>query len=199
MLDVSHVLQRLNISQTSLAMATSEVGILVRDSLDPLYTASKFLNDLVSIEWKFSEPIYAGLVCKYVVKYVVDHHCIIDPDTIWLLQQEANEYATAYCENPNNSYMWAKVDEDAIDNKSGHIQVATGIDTKVAVKSNGKIKKGGKAILAADMYQKFVVDSEVPLTNQGFIALLMKELDMGKAGATTYAYNQKKLHSQSLS
>lgn len=180
-------------------MATSEVGILVRDSLDPLYTASKFLNDLISVEWSFDEPIYAGLVCKYVVKYVVEQECILDPDTIWLIKHEAAEYATAYCDNPNNSYMWAKVDEDVIDNKSGHIQVATGIDTKVAVKSNGKIKKGGKAILAADMYQKFVVDAEVPLTNQGFIALLMNELDMGKAGATTYAYNQKKLQSQLLS
>jgi hypothetical protein len=37
-----------------------------------------------------------------------------------------------------------------------------------------------------------VVDAEVPLTNQGFIKLLMDELDMSKAGATTYSYNCKK-------
>lgn len=194
MLNVSPVLNHMNISTKSPAMATSEVGELIRSSAIPTETARMFVNDVLSLTVKFDEPVYAGLVCKHIAKYVIENECIIDIDSTEEILENAHVYATAYCNNPANSYMWAELDE-SVESNAGHIQVATGIDTKVAVKSNGKIKKGGKAILCAEMYQKFVVDAEVPLTNQGFISLLMKELDMGKAGATTYAYNMKKSHS----
>jgi len=191
MLNVSHVLKHLNISQTSVAMATSEVGQLVRNSAVPMETARMFVNDVLSLPVIFDEPIYAGLVCKHIIKFVVDNECVIDIDSVDEILENAQVYATEYCNNPANSYMWAELDE-TINSDAGHKQVATGIETKVAVKSDGKIKKGGKQILAAEMYKKFVIDAEIPLINQEFIALLMKELDMTKAGATTYSYNCKK-------
>lgn len=195
MLDVSHVLDRYRISRDSEAMATSEVGILVRDSLTPMATASHFVKDLLSINWVFDEPIYAGLVCKHIVKTCVKSRCLIDD--IDAVMNDAIGYAYKFINNPNNSYMWAKLDESS-DVSANHIKVVEGIDTKVAVHASGKIKKGGKQVLANDMYQKYVVNALEPLNNQGFISLLMKELDMTKAGATTYNYNQKKLYSQLL-
>jgi hypothetical protein len=191
MLNVSPVLNHMNISTTSRAMATSEVGELIRSSAIPTETARMFVNDVLSLPVKFDEPVYAGLVCKHIVKFVIDNECVVDIDSVDEILENAQVYATAYCNDPANSYMWAELDEK-IESNAGHVQVATGIETKVAVKADGKIKKGGKQILAAEMYQKFVVDAEVPLTNQGFIKLLMDELDMSKAGATTYSYNCKK-------
>ena len=72
------------------------------------------------------------------------------------------------------------------------VSLSEGIDDKVEVKADGKIKKGGKQILAAELYKKHVVETENPVDNQGFIKILMAELGMTKAGATTYAYNCKK-------
>ena len=197
MLNVSPVLKHMNISTTSRAMATSEVGDLIRGSAIPTETARMFVNDVLSLPVKFDEPIYAGLVCKHIVKFVIDNECVIDIDSVDEILENAQVYATDYCNNPANSYMWAELDE-TIDSKAGHVTVATGIETKVAVKADGKIKKGGKQILAAEMYQKFVIDAEVPLTSREFKDLLIKELDMTPAGASTYEYNCKAKHKKDL-
>jgi hypothetical protein len=197
MLNVSPVLKHMNISTTSPAMATSEVGELIRSSAVPTETARMFIDSVLSLPVVFDEPIYAGLVCKHIIKFVIDNECVVDIDSIDEILENAQVYATDYCNNPANSYMWAELDE-TIDTKAGHIQVATGIETKVAVKADGKIKKGGKAILCADMYQKFVIDAEVPLTRKEFRELLMKELMMTPAGSTTYEFNCHKKHKKDL-
>jgi hypothetical protein len=194
MLNVSPVLNHMNISTTSTAMATSEVGELIRSSAIPTETARIFVNDLLSLPVVFDEPVYAGLVCKHIVKYVIDNECVVDINKIDDILENAQSYATNFCNNPANSYMWAELDE-SIDSTSTHQQFATGIETKVAVNAiTGKIKKGGKAILCAEMYQKFVIDAEVPLTRKEFRELLVKELMMTPAGSTSYEYKCHKQH-----
>jgi hypothetical protein len=197
MLNVSPVLTHMNISTTSRAMATSEVGELIRSSAIPTETARMFVNDVLSLPVKFDEPVYAGLVCKHIVKFVIDNECVVDIDSVDEILENAQVYATAYCNDPANSYMWAELDEK-FESNAGHVQVATGIDTKVAVLSSGKIKKGGKQLLCAEMYKKFVIDAEVPLTSREFKDLLIKELDMTPAGASTYEYNCKAKHKKEL-
>ena len=68
----------------------------------------------------------------------------------------------------------------------------------VAVVSDGKggtrIKNGGRKILVQNLYQKHVIDAVPPMPNKEFVELLVKELGMSKAGATTYAYEAKKAH-----
>lgn len=188
MLDVHHVLDRYRISRESVAMATSEVGIMVRDSLTSLSTASKFVDDILSINYVFDDIIFAGIVCKYIVKRCIEVNCVVDDaDSI---MADALEYANIFVNNPNNSYMWAKVDD--IEVMPDRLKVIESLGTNVAINASGKLKKGVKKLLALDLYKKYVVDAVVPLSNQAFISILMKELDMTKAGATTYAWSSSK-------
>lgn len=94
--------------------------------------------------------------------------------------------------SPQHAWMFAKPESTASGQPTEQVAVAAGIETKVAVKADGSIKKGGKEVLAIELYKKYVKNAEKPLTNQEFIAMLMKELGMSKAGATTYRYNMVK-------
>lgn len=71
------------------------------------------------------------------------------------------------------------------------VKKVEGVETTVKLNAQGKIKKGGKQILANELYTKHVLNATEPMTNKDFIALLMKELEMSKPGATTYAYNAR--------
>jgi hypothetical protein len=106
------------------------------------------------------------------------------------LVADARKYALERIANPEFSWMYTEAPRVTV--AADVKQVVKGIDMKVAVKANGKIKKGGKQILAAELYKKFVLEATKAATNQEFIAILVKELDMSKSGATTYAYNCKK-------
>lgn len=75
-------------------------------------------------------------------------------------------------------------------------QAVASLGVQVAVNAQGKIKKGGKEVLASELYKKFVLNADAPLDNKGFVQLLMTELSMTKAGATTYAYNMRKKHGE---
>lgn len=103
----------------------------------------------------------------------------------------AKERAIKFVTNPNTQYYFAKP-EAVVGVSTEQIAVSTDVDVKVAVKADGSIKKGGKEVLAIALYEKHVKKAEKPMTNQEFIAVLMKELGMSKAGATTYNYNMKK-------
>jgi hypothetical protein len=94
--------------------------------------------------------------------------------------------------SPQHAWMFAKPEATASGQPTTDVAVAAGIELKVAVKADGSIKKGGKELLAIALYEKHVKNAATPLTNQEFIAVLVKELGMSKAGATTYNYNMKK-------
>ena len=49
MLDVSHVLDRNNIRTSNVIFAVADIAEKVRDSADPLYTATKLYNDILSV------------------------------------------------------------------------------------------------------------------------------------------------------
>ena len=121
-----------------------------------------------------------------MIQQIVDAKNMVDDSQV--IMDNANAYAKSFCENPNNSYLWSKP-ELTTTTADVQVQVVKELDTKVAVKADGSIKKGGKQILAQELYVKHVVESTTPLTNVQFIALIMKELDMSLAGARTYAYN----------
>jgi hypothetical protein len=99
--------------------------------------------------------------------------------------------------SPEHKWMFAKAirTTDAGEQQA----VVEGVDVKVAVKTAAdgsvKIKKGGKEVLAEALYAKYVDSlNGAEYNNQAFIAILVKELGMSKAGATTYNYNMKKKH-----
>ena len=185
MLDTTHVLDRLQIRRTSSVQGCQDVGNLIRDAVDPLYASHKLFNDVLSVDLRFSESVYARIMCKAMIQEVINKKCIVDdPNQI---VQTAEEYTKAFCANPDNSHLWATLDESEV--RDVVVRVVESVDMKVAVNTNGKIKKGGKEPLARELYRINVIESTTPLTNQEFISLLMKELDMSKPGATTYRYN----------
>lgn len=201
MLNVSHVLERNNIRTSHVIHAVADIGAKVRDSADPLYTASKLFNDILNVPVKFTDEVNARTAVKHMIRDVLTYKCIIDNDDIPDIIEQAMEYADGYCADPFNSYLWSKPDNN-LNNTKNVVpvqQVVEGINLKVAVNKKGKIQKGGKAPLATEMYQKYVIDAEVPLTRKEFIALLIDKLNMTEMGASTYHYNCKKSAAQSLS
>lgn len=111
---------------------------------------------------------------------------LFDPDTVL---DEAKRRVMRLLDSPRHQWLFAKA---APPSSTGPVQTATviaDVDVQVAVNSDGKIKKGGREVLAKALYQKRVIDSGVAVTNQEFIKMLCEELGMTKAGATTYAWN----------
>jgi hypothetical protein len=105
---------------------------------------------------------------------------------------KAKARALKFVTNPDAQYFFKKADASASGQPTTEVAFAPSVDVKVAVKADGTIKKGGKEVLAIALYEKHVKNAETPMTNQEFIAVLVKELGMSKAGATTYNYNMKK-------
>lgn len=187
MLHVTGVLNHFKIHPTSVLQACQDVGGLIRDSADPLRTARNLVNDLLSYQIKVDDEVYARVLCKYIVKDVIEHQCDIAEDTVLSLIEKAKEYTDKFCADPKNSHLWSIKEHSTV--VSEKKQVVEGLDTKVSVKSDGKIKKGGKQPLAMELYKKFVTDNPTPYTRKQFIDLLIKELDMTVSGASTYHYN----------
>lgn len=189
MLDVSHVLDRLQIRRNSALQGCQDVGNLIRDAANPCQEARLVFSMVLSKSVIFNDDVHARVAAKAMIREVISAGCVIDDAQLFV--DEALEYADQFCEDPKWSFLWARPESETAIKVEQTVQVVDDIDIKVAVKADGKIKKGGKQVLAFEMYKQHVVEAEVPLTNQQFIALIMDKLDMTKPGATTYAYNAK--------
>lgn len=192
MLDTTPAFQHMGLSVDCRLRAIQEVSVLVDESSNPTKAATKAIHDMLGVDVTFTEPRHARLTAMKVAELiVVAKHHIEDPNDI---VAQAQEYTKNFLVNPR--YKWMFAESDVVTSSSGIAAekkaIVEGIETKVAVKADGSIKKGGKQILVAEMYKKNVLEATTPMTNQQFIALIMKDLGMTKAGATTYAYNAKK-------
>ena len=188
--DITNIVDKLNIRRSSIVHAVNDVADRVRNATNPCSEASYLFKLFVDKNIKFDDAVFARTATKSLMKEAYSANFIIDDAQLFV--DEAMEYAGKFCADPQWSFLWSQPDSDnAIKPIVETVQVVDNIDIKVAVKADGKIKKGGKQLLAVEMYKQSVVDAEVPLSNQEFIALIMEKLDMSKAGATTYAYNCK--------
>lgn len=188
-----------HISTRSTVQMCSELGQFIRNSPIPERAASSLVREMLGLNVTFNDPIVAGVAVKALAVELFSVGFIVDDPKEFL--ESATDYATQFKNDPQWSFLWAQPEDDEISSKmddSVKVQVVEGLDVKVAVKANGKIKKGGKQILALELYKKHVIDATPPLNNQQFISLIMKELDMTKAGATTYAYNCGKARKEGL-
>lgn len=190
MLDTTHVFERLRIDDRSAVIACQEAANYIREASSPLLAASKMVKDFLSLDVRFDDEVYARVACKAMIQQIVERKNIVDDSEAILTY--AHTYAKSFCDDPKWSFLWSKPETTTTGSGDVQVQVVKELDTKVAVKADGSIKKGGKQILAQELYAKHVVDATTPLTNVEFIALIMKELDMSLAGARTYAYNCKK-------
>lgn len=197
MLDTTHVLLRNNIRTESVVFAVADTTNLIMESVSPLHTAAKLFMDVLSVRIEFDDVVFARIAAKHMIRDVLVSKCIIDSDDIDMLVEQALEYATTFCASPSNAYLWSKPDGDVPEPEQ--VTEIEGIQVQVAIKDNGKIKKGGKALLAAELFQTYVINATVQLSNVEFVSMLMEKLDMTKAGATTYAYDLRKKNRPALS
>ena len=199
MIDVRIALNHLGIDSTCLTHAVQQV----REHIEQVAENKRFeqtnhlLEKVLGVQLHVPDinnrPVgddydYMLTIAQAVVEALIKNECVID-DVDQILAA-AKLRADKFITNPRHHWMFAKT--SAVVSVGQQAQVSADVEVKVAVKADGSIKKGGKEILASALYEKFVMKAEVPVDNQGFIAILMKELGMSKAGATTYAYNMKK-------
>lgn len=185
MINAKPVLLHMGLTATSPSRIVEEIRDTIEEAGNPLKKANQIIADLTQLPASYTDLTLARHVAQYVAQIAVAHESFDAEETIMV--------AEAHSAKIIGTMPWAFVKEEATtgqgETKSAIVE---GIDVKVAIKSDGKIKKGGKQILAAELYKKHVTESETPLSNQDFIKVLMKELGMTKAGATTYRYNLAK-------
>jgi hypothetical protein len=187
MLNTEAVFKRLDLGRCA-GDSVQRIREVITEAVDPLAKAKAIIKDILGLETTYTDELKARIVAQKVGEQSFKaNHNIDDAEA---LLKVCEEYTDKFITNPANAWMFVKDETPTV--VSHVVQVVKGIDVKVAVKANGKIKKGGKQILAAELYKKYVLEATTAATNQGFIAILEKELGMTKAGATTYAYNCKK-------
>jgi hypothetical protein len=191
MIETKHAFERLGLDPSCAARVVQQVSGTIGDSADPIAAAKKMLHDLLGVSFDFKDARSARLIVARAAEMMVraDHKV----DDIDMLLKAAGDHIANFLSDPKHAWMWAEAETTSfgapVAEKKAFVE---GIEMKVDVKADGSIKKGGKQVLVAEMYKKNVLEAETPMTNQQFIALVMKELKMTKSGATTYAYNVKK-------
>lgn len=177
MLSVQQVLSRLNIDTVSRCLAIQNVRTLIESSENPCGAAQAIINNLVVVPVTVADPIEARMTAQHLVDSAMCLGEQYDPNEA--LKKAAERIAYHRIHNPWFFY------------KPTHSTVETTTEVKagvaVEVKADGKMKKGGKQLLATALYEANKTKS-----NKEIIEIFMAELDMSKAGATTYLYNAKK-------
>ena len=185
MQSVQHTLAQMDFDTTSITRMVQQIRDTITSASNPVAKAQRIVRAITAIDVNLPNIETAIPFTQYVAKAALeevdelkDHQPLID---------RAFERVSELFEK----HPWSAPRVES--HTAGPVvAVCDSIDVKVEVKADGKIKKGGKQILAAELYKKHVIDAETPVDNQGFIKILMSELGMTKAGATTYAYNCKK-------
>lgn len=190
MLNAEQVLTRLDIDPFSVTRAVSQV----RDRLDAcgeieaqIKEAVKIVMNVTGQTIEFINEIEARHMTQSIVQQFIEHKDDFNPEKAI---EMAKQVAVNIKQNPAYAFLYST--ESSLTGIKTAVIKKDVAGTMVVVKTNGKIKKGGKQLIALDLYKLHVVNSAVAMTNQDFIKLLMKECDMSKAGATTYSYNCKK-------
>ena len=179
-----NTLQAMDFSTNSVVRCIQEVRQHINSAADPINAAARLVQGITSIKPTFDSVEVAVHVAQYVVH-----------DALTKVEYDLDDSVKTAFDRTEALFMQHPWSRPRPPEENGYVETAAvveGIETKVAITAEGKIKKGGKQILAVELYKKYVVESDTPLDNQGFVQLLMKELDMSKAGALTYSSNVRK-------
>lgn len=194
-----HALKALGFSGTSAIGAVQTVREKVYTGSEPdVKSAVNLINKLLGTNVSSADVIVGvedprlygdfGLMVAQAVAEAVVKNINQPVDEVEVLVN-AKARATKIFTAPQHKWMFAKPEVTV----ETSVAVADGIETKVAVKADGSIKKGGKEVLAAELYKKYVASlNGAAYDNQTFIKILVDQLGMTKPGATTYNFNCKK-------
>lgn len=177
-------IEAMDFDTKSTAHLVQQIRQYVESSASPIEAAQRIIRNITSIDVEIPNLETAVPLAQYVAMHSLKAEEGMKYET--LIENGFTYVSELFKKHPWSAPKAASVSCGPV------VAVVEGIDVKVEVKADGKIKKGGKQILAAELYKKHVVEATNPVDNQGFIKILMSELGMTKAGATTYAYNCKK-------
>lgn len=166
------VLTRLNLDPNSRTVAVQQVREMCEKSSNPIGVAEHILKNLTAgVTFNLTDANEARMLAAHLVQDAIILGDRYDPTEA--LQKAALKIAKRKLSDP-----WLFVKDEATEERQG---------VQVEVKPDGKLKKGSKQILAAQLYEK-----HKGLDNKALVALFEKELDMSTAGARTYVYNCRK-------
>jgi hypothetical protein len=191
MLNVSIVLDRMQIRRSNVVFAVADTANYVSNAVNPIAAAQKIFKDVINVDVTFKDAVFARMAAKCLINNVIHFDCILDEDIVPFqkMADSAIKYAETFVADPKNSYLWAQPSEESIQNTP--VQFVEGIDCKVVVNENGGLKKGGKKVLSFELYDKHILKAPVPSTRKEFISILVEQLGLTVQAASTYHYNLK--------
>jgi hypothetical protein len=178
-MNTDEVLKRLNLdSPLGESKVVQNIREQIEGSPNPLSAAKVLFSNftLPEQEFNFTDANEARLT---IVCLVVDAMKLgeqYDPT-------EALKRSVEWIANHKEKNPWSFIKpESGIETETVHRE-----GVNVEVKTDGKLKKGSKQILAKAIFEK-----DPSLSNKDMIKLFVKELNMTEAGARTYVYNCRK-------
>lgn len=177
-MNTEQVLIRLNIDPYSRIKAVQEVREIIEGSPNPLGAAKVIFDNLAApnTQFAFTDANEARLTVAFLVENAIKLGDQYDPEDAL---KRAAEWIVEH--KQNSPWCFFKPETTV----ATETQMQHGVS--VEVKTDGKLKKGSKQILAKALYEK-----NSTLDNAALIKLFSKELDMSEAGARTYVYNCRK-------
>jgi hypothetical protein len=185
MIDATHAFDSIDAPNKSIQSVVQSIREHIEMAPNPIVRAGAIIDTMIGIIPPIDDARY-GRVLAQRIAVLIDEHAYILPN-VQDIVTAADVYARKYITDPNKTWMWATADAEAAADAQPVV-----VDGVVTQPASGKIKKGGKQVLVLDLYKAHVLEAETPLSNQEFVQVVMKELQMSKAGATTYAWNAKK-------
>jgi hypothetical protein len=177
MLEITQVLTRLKIRTDSRHSAVQDVRDIIETSANPISAAQVIITNLGVSDYNTCDATEARMTAQRLVDEAIVLGSAYDPNKA--LEKAATRIAAMRISDP-----WFFT-------KPTHSSVVSTTETRegvnIEVLTTGKLKKGGKQILAKALYEKNNIMSNKELTE-----LFMKELDMSLAGARTYVFNCRK-------
>lgn len=184
MINLLQTINHMNIPTESASRAIQAVrGKLQRASSESA-GAVALVKALLDIDVKFNSHTEARIATFALVEDIIKNDCVVNDldEAMGRAMQKANSFIN----NSTNSWMFVS------DQPMTKQAVVDGVDTKVIIKANGSIKKGGKKILALEIYKRELLKGDVL---PGELAkMFVNELGMTLSGARTYVYDTKKAY-----
>lgn len=149
--------------------------------------ATQMIRDVTGVEVQFEDDNVALATTQYlfddIIRNKVNEVDVKAQLDVCILK------AKKLVNNPKNNWMYNKVVKPGA---SSMVKTEVqGVEVQVEVRSNGKIKKGGKAILAQGLMYRYLdecVANNKPYSPKEMKAVLVKDCQMSDLGAGTYEY-----------
>lgn len=191
MYDYIKTLQQAHLPTSCGTAVVIAIGDRIRDSDNPLAEAYHLISQITSTAVDNlnlgDDKHRVRLTAQYLGALIFKHGESFTPSAgLAAAVVKANRFR----DDPANSYHFS----DMTPGSSTHVETKSIGGVDVEVKADGRVKKGGNAVVAMQLYKDNVVAKQ--METKQFIQLLMTTLNMSKAGATTYAYATRKKYNE---